>query len=68
LADTLGEFGVSVSTVRQRFPEAFHLRSEHAASLDSGMRGALAARLIEEYGDPKAASDAVWALARENGW
>lgn len=30
------------------------------------MREALAARLIEEYGDPKGASDAVWALAREN--
>lgn len=68
VADTLGEFGVSVSAVRQRFLEAFRLRSEHAASLDSGMREALAARLIEEYSDPKAASDAVWALARENEW
>ena len=68
VADTLGEFGVSVSAVRQRFLEAFRLRSEHAASLDPGMREALAARLIEEYGDPKAASDAVWALARENEW
>ena len=68
VADTLGEFGVSVSAVRQRFLEAFRLRSEHAASFDPGMRGALAARLIEEYGDPKAASDAVWALARENEW
>ncbi len=67
VADTLGEFGVSVSALRQRFLEAFRLRSEHAASL-SGMREALAARLIEEYGDPKAASDAVWALARENEW
>ena len=68
VGDSLGEFGVSVSAVRQRFLEAFRLRSEHAASIDTAMREALAARLIEEYGDPKAASDAVWALARENEW
>ncbi len=68
IADSLGEFGVSVSAVRQRFLEAFRLRSEHAASIDPGMREAIAARLIEEYGDPKVASDAVWALARENDW
>jgi serine/threonine-protein kinase HipA len=68
IADSRGEFGVSVSAVRQRFLEAFRLRSEHAASIDPGMREAIAARLIEEYGDPKAASDAVWALARENDW
>lgn len=68
VADSLGEFGVSVSAVRQRFLEAFRLRSEHAASIDLSMREALASRLIEEYGDPKAASDAVWALARENEW
>lgn len=68
IADSLGEFTVTVSTVRQRFLEAFRLRSEHAASIDSTMRAALATRLIQEYGDPKAASDAVWALARENAW
>lgn len=68
VADSLGEFGVTVSAVRQRFLEAFRLRSEHAASIDPGMREVLATRLIEEYGDPKAASDAVWALARENDW
>ncbi len=68
VADSLGEFGVSVSAMRQRFLEAFRLRSEHAASIDAGMREAIAARLIEEYGDPKAARDAVWALARENDW
>jgi len=68
VADSLGEFSVSVSAVRQRLLEAFRLRSEHAASIDAGMREALAARLIEEYSDPKAASDAVWALARENDW
>ncbi|MDE3011092.1 MAG: type II toxin-antitoxin system HipA family toxin [Pseudomonadota bacterium] len=68
VADSLGEFGVSVSAVRQRFLEAFRIRSEHAASIDSAMRDALSSRLIEEYGDAKGASDAVWALARENEW
>ncbi len=68
IADGLGEFQVPVSTPRQRLLEAFRLRSEHAASIDAAMREGIAARLIEEYGDARAASDAVWALARENDW
>lgn len=68
VADSLGEFSVQVSSIRQRFLEAFRLRSEHAASLDAATREALAARLIEEHGSPRTASDAVWALARENDW
>jgi serine/threonine-protein kinase HipA len=68
VADSLGEFPVSVSTPRQRLLEAFRLRSEHASSMDPGMREAIAARLIEEYGGPEAAGDAVWALARQNEW
>ena len=68
VADSLGEFSVNVSSIRQRFLEAFRLRSEHAASIDAATREAIAARLVEEYGGPKAASDAVWALARENEW
>lgn len=68
IADGLGEFRIDVSSVRHRFLEAFRLRSEHAASIDPEMRASLAARLIEEYGDPKAAADALWALARENEW
>jgi serine/threonine-protein kinase HipA len=68
IADSLGEFPVSVSGMRQRLLEAFRQRSEHAASIDAAMRESIAARLVEEYGDPKAASDAVWALARENDW
>jgi serine/threonine-protein kinase HipA len=68
VADSLGEFSVNVSSIRQRFLEAFRLRSEHAASIDAATREAIAARLIEEYGGPRAASDAVWALARENDW
>jgi serine/threonine-protein kinase HipA len=68
VADSMGEFRVSVSAVRQRFLEAFRIRGEHAASIDTAMRDSIAARLIEEYGSPMAASDAVWALARENQW
>lgn len=68
VADSMGEFPVLVSSLRQRLLEAFRLRSEHAASIDGGMRDAIAERLIQEYGDPKAAADAVWALARENDW
>jgi serine/threonine-protein kinase HipA len=66
--DGMGEFRIDVSSVRQRFLEAFRLRSEHAASMDEAMREAIAARLIEEFGSPKAAADAVWTLARENEW
>lgn len=68
IKDGLGEFTMDVSSVRQRFLEAFRIRSEHAASLDETMRAAIAQRLIEEYGDAKGAADALWALARENGW
>lgn len=68
VADSLGEFSVNVSSIRQRFLEAFRLRSEHAASIDPATREAIAARLVDEYGGAKAASDAVWALARENDW
>ena len=32
------------------------------------MRAAIAARLVEEYGSPRGAADASWALARENQW
>lgn len=66
--DGMGEFHVRVSSIRQRFLEAFRLRSEHAASIDEEMRAAIAARLIEEYGSAQAAADALWSLARENEW
>ena len=68
VADRLGEFPVSVSAPRQRLLEGFRQRSEHAASIDADMREAIAARLIEEYGDARGAADAVWALAKENDW
>jgi len=66
--DGMGELRINVSSMRQRFLEAFRLRSEHAASIDGDMREAIAARLIEEYGSAEKAADAVWALARENDW
>jgi serine/threonine-protein kinase HipA len=66
--DGMGEFHVRVSSIRQRFLEAFRLRSEHAASINEEMRVMIATRLIEEYGSAQAAADALWMLARENEW
>jgi serine/threonine-protein kinase HipA len=66
--DGMGEFRIDVSSMRQRFLEAFRLRSEHAASIDETARGVIAARLIEEHGSAQGAADAVWALARQNQW
>ena len=66
--DGMGEFRVDVSSIRQRFLEAFRSRSEHAASIDDAMRDTIAKRLIEEHGTPQAAATAVWTLARENEW
>lgn len=68
IADAMGEMRIDVSSVRQRFLEAFRMRSEHAASVDENMREAIKARLIEEYGDAQAAAAAVWVLARQNEW
>jgi serine/threonine-protein kinase HipA len=68
IGDDLGELRVAASSPRQRFLEAFRLRSEHASAVTVGMRAQMAARLVEEHGTPRAAADAVWALARENEW
>jgi serine/threonine-protein kinase HipA len=68
IGDDRGELRVQVSSPRQRFLEAFRLRSEHASAITTDMRRQMAERLVEEYGSPKAAADAVWTLARENGW
>ena len=64
----MGELRMDVSSLRQRFLEAFRIRSEHAASFDEEMREEIAARLIEEYGSPDNAADAVFKLARDNEW
>lgn len=66
--DGAGEFRIAVSSVRQRFLEAFRQRSNHAGSIDAGMRAGIAVRLVAECGSQKQAADAVWILARENGW
>ena len=66
--DGMGEFRIDVSSMRQRFLEAFRVRSEHAASIDDTMKEAIANRLIEEYGSAQGAADAAWSLARENEW
>jgi serine/threonine-protein kinase HipA len=66
--DGMGEFRISVSSIRQRFLEAFRVRSEHAASIDDQARTSIGARLIEEYSNAQSAADAIHALARENEW
>ena len=68
VGDDMGELRVDVSSLRQRFLEAFRIRSEHAASFDETMKEAIATRLVEEYGSPESAADAVFKLARDNDW
>jgi serine/threonine-protein kinase HipA len=68
IGDDLGELHIAASSPRQRFLEAFRLRSEHASAITPAMRAQMAARLVAEHGTPQAAADAVWALARENAW
>ncbi len=68
VGDDMGELRVEVSSHRQRFLESFRRRSEHATAVDDATRRAMAQRLIEEYGTPEKAADAVRALARENKW
>lgn len=68
VGDDLGELHIAVSSPRQRFLEAFRLRSEHASAITAQMRAQMAARLVAEHGTPQAAADATWALARGNGW
>jgi serine/threonine-protein kinase HipA len=68
IGDDLGELRVDAASPRQRFLEAFRRRSEHASAVTADMRVQMAARLVEEHGNAQAAADAVWVLARENGW
>lgn len=68
VGDGAGEFPMAVSSMRQRFLESFRQRSEHASAIDDDMRARIALRLVQEYGSPAAAADAVWALARDNTW
>ena len=68
IGDDLGEMRIAASSPRQRFLEAFRMRSEHASAITAEMRAQMAARLVAEHGTPQATADAVWALARENEW
>lgn len=68
VVDDFGELTLDVSSLRQRFLEAFRVRSEHASSINDQMKQELVTRLISEYGSPRDAANAVWALARENSW
>ncbi|MGH7023246.1 MAG: HipA domain-containing protein [Caulobacteraceae bacterium] len=68
VGDDLGEMWLTASSPRQRFLEAFRLRSEHASAITGPMRAQMAQRLTEEYAGARPAADAIWALARENGW
>ena len=68
IGDDIGELRLNASSPRQRFLEAFRMRSTHASAITDDMRAQMASRLIEEFGSPDAAADALWALARENGW
>ena len=58
--DGMGEFRIAVSSIRQRFLEAFRVRSEHAASINDQTRASIGARLVEEYASAQSAADAVW--------
>lgn len=68
VGDDMGELHLTASSPRQRFLEAFRQRSEHASAIDPAMRRDMAERLIEEFGSPDAAADALWALGRANRW
>ncbi|MBC1183273.1 MAG: type II toxin-antitoxin system HipA family toxin [Brevundimonas sp.] len=68
VADAMGEIHMTASSPRQRFLEAFRIRSEHAGAIDPLMRRRMAERLIEEYGDARQAADAVWVLGRLIRW
>ncbi len=68
VGDDMGELRVEASSPRQRFLESFRRRSEHAAAIDDPTRRAMAGRLVEEYGTPEKAADAVRDLARKNKW
>ncbi len=68
VGDASGEMRMNASSPRQRFLEAFRLRSEHASAVTELMRRQMAARLVEEFGSPQAVADALWSFARENSW
>jgi serine/threonine-protein kinase HipA len=68
VGDDAGELRIDVATPRQRFLEAFRLRSENANAVTREMRVQMGKRLIDEYGSPQASADSIWELARKNAW
>ncbi|MBB2708433.1 type II toxin-antitoxin system HipA family toxin (plasmid) [Rhizobium sophoriradicis] len=68
VGDSMGEITLTASSPRQRFLEAFRRRSEHASAIGLDMRREMAERLLEEYGSPAAAADALWTVGRSNRW
>jgi serine/threonine-protein kinase HipA len=52
IGDELGELRIDASSPRQRFLEAFRLRSEHASAITAEMRVQMAARLVEGMARP----------------
>lgn len=48
VGDDMGELQIDISSPRQRFLEAFRLRSEHASAITAEMRVQMATRLVEE--------------------
>jgi serine/threonine-protein kinase HipA len=63
IGDDQGKLRIEVSSPRQRFLEAFRLRSEHASAITDDLRADMAARLVEEFGSGQAAADALWPWA-----
>jgi serine/threonine-protein kinase HipA len=68
VGDDMGELNIAASSPRQRFLEAFRLRSEHAGAIDPALRRQMAERLLEEFITADAAADALWTLGRANKW
>jgi serine/threonine-protein kinase HipA len=68
VGDPLGELNLTASSPRQRFLEAFRRQSEHATAMGPDQRRDMAERLLLEFQTVEAAADALYILARQNGW
>ncbi|WGM45858.1 hypothetical protein KOAAANKH_00722 [Brevundimonas sp. NIBR10] len=68
VGDDLGELTLTASSPRQQFLEAFRRRSEHANAIGPDIKRRMAERLLGEFGGVGATTDALFALAEQNGW
>ena len=66
--DSMGGLSVRRSSLRFRFLESFHRRSEAGAAMTIGMQTDIAARLVGATGSETEAITACRKLARANGW